>query len=349
MATLTSLAERLLTPHGIDRYLELVDPLLVRSETRARVTRVEHQTRDTVTLTLALSRAWRGFAAGQHVRVSVDIDGVRRTRCYSPTTSQHRDDRTIELTIKADPDGLVSAYLHRHAQPGMVLGISQPDGDFTLPEPRPDTLLFISGGGGITPVLSMLRTLRDEGYPGRAVFLHYARTAADVLYRDTLTALAAESDTIDVAFRYTAEQGRFTPGHLDNVAPWWRETETYLCGPPGLMTAVRGAFADAGAGERLHTEEFTPPALGTGDTGGTVRFTRSGGQASNSGRPLLEQAEAAGLRPEHGCRMGICFSCTQVKTSGCVRNALTGELSAEQDEEIQLCISVPVGDVDINC
>lgn len=349
MATLTSLAERLLTPHGIDRYLELVDPLLVRAETRARVTRVEHQTRDTVTLTLALSRAWRGFAAGQYVRVSVDIDGVRRTRCYSPTTSQHRDDRTIELTIKADPDGLVSRYLHRHAQPGMVLGISRPDGDFTLPEPRPDALLFISGGSGITPVLSMLRTLRDEGYRGRAVFLHYARTAADVLYRDTLTALAAESDAIDVAFRYTAEQGRFTPGHLDAVAPWWREAETYLCGPPGLMTAVRDTFADAGSGERLHTEEFTPPALTSGETGGTVRFTRSGGQASNSGRPLLEQAEAAGLRPEHGCRMGICFSCTQVKTSGCVRNALTGELSAEQDEEIQLCISVPVGDVDINC
>lgn len=342
MATLTSLADRLLTPHGIDRYLELVDPLLVRSEIRARVTRVEHQTRDTVTLTLALSRAWRGFTAGQYVRVSVDIDGVRRTRCYSPTTSQHREDRTIELTVKADPDGLVSRHLHQHAQPGMVLGISQPDGDFTLPEPRPDTLLFVSGGSGITPVLSMLRTLRDEGYAGRAVFLHYADTEADVLYRDTL---AAES----AAIYYTAEQGLFTPDHLDAAAPWWREAETYLCGPPGLMRAVRDAFADAGVGEHLHTEDFTPPALGSGETGGTVRFTHSGQQTSNSGRPLVEQAEAAGLRPEHGCRMGICFSCTQVKTSGCVRNALTGELSAEEDEEIQLCISVPVGDVDINC
>jgi ferredoxin len=67
--------------------------------------------------------------------------------------------------------------------------------------------------------------------------------------------------------------------------------------------------------------------------------------AAGSGASLLEQAEAAGLRPEYGCRMGICFSCTQVKTSGCTRNILTGDLHTESDEEIQLCISVPVGDV----
>lgn len=350
-----SLAERLLTPHGIDRYLELVDPLLVRSETRARVTGVEHPTSDTVTLTLALSRAWRGFSSGQYVRVSVDIDGVRRTRCYSPANSQYGDPRTLELTIKADPDGLVSRYLHEHAHEGMVLGISHPDGAFTLPESRPDSLLFVSGGSGITPVLSMLRTLRDEGYQGRAVFLHYADTADDVLYRDTLTDLAGEN--IDVAIGYTAAEsgadvhGLFTPEHLDAVAPWWREAETYLCGPPGLMGAVRAAYADAGVSEHLHTEEFSPPALeiDTTNATGTVRFAHSGRETANSGDVLLEQAEQAGLRPEHGCRMGICFSCTQVKTSGCVRNALTGELSAEEDEEIQLCISVPVGDVDINC
>ncbi|MPY78177.1 MAG: ferredoxin reductase [Actinophytocola sp.] len=350
-----SLAERLLTPHGIDRYLELVDPLLVRSEIRARVTHVEHPTRDTVTLTLALSRAWRGFSAGQYVRVSVDIDGVRRTRCYSPANSQYGDPRTLELTIKVDPNGLVSRHLHEHAHVGMVLGISHPDGTFTLPAWRPDFLLFLSGGSGITPVLSMLRTLHDEGYQGRAVFLHYADAADEVLYRDTLADLAG--DSIEVALGYTATEsgadvhGLFTPEHLDAVAPGWREAETYLCGPPGLMDAVRTAYTDAGVSEHLHTEEFTPPALeiDTASATGTVRFSRSGQETANSGEVLLEQAEQAGLRPEHGCRMGICFSCTQVKTSGCVRNALTGEISAEENEEIQLCISVPVGDVDINC
>jgi ferredoxin len=79
-----------------------------------------------------------------------------------------------------------------------------------------------------------------------------------------------------------------------------------------------------------------------------VSFSRSAVSADNSGASLLEQAEAAGLTPEYGCRMGICFSCTQVKTSGCTRNLLTGDLHTEPDEEIQLCISVPVGDVAVN-
>jgi stearoyl-CoA 9-desaturase NADPH oxidoreductase len=79
-----------------------------------------------------------------------------------------------------------------------------------------------------------------------------------------------------------------------------------------------------------------------------VTFARSGRSAPNSGRTLLEQAEAAGLTPEHGCRMGICFSCTSVKKAGCVRDARNGEVSAEEDEEIQLCVRVPVGDVTID-
>jgi ferredoxin-NADP reductase len=353
---IATVADRLLTPHGIDRYLELVDPMLVRNEVRGEVVRVVNQTPDTVTLTLNTSRAWRGFAAGQYVRVSVDIDGIRRTRCYSPANSQYQADGTLELTVKADPKGLVSRYLLRNAHVGMVLGISAPDGQFLLPQPRPERLVLVSGGSGITPVLSMLRTLHDERYAGELVFLHYANTADDVLHRAELDRIAAVNPALRVVYGYTyAETGADVHGffgleHLEAVAPWWRDAETYLCGPPGLMDAVRDAFAAEGLSERLHTEVFTPPELviDTETATGMVHFAYTGVEVENSGKPLLEQAEDAGLKPEHGCRMGICFSCTKVKTSGCVRNALTGELSAEEDEEIQLCISVPVGDVDIN-
>lgn len=186
---LASLAEALLTPHGMDRYLELIDPMLVRREIRGSVTEVRRQTADTVTLTIRPSRAWRGFTAGQYVRVTVDIDGVRRTRCYSPACSQHDRDGSLELTIKADPNGLVSRHLFRTAARGTVLGLSQPDGGFTLPSPRPERILLVSGGSGITPVLSMLRTLVDERHPGPISFLHYANTADDVLYRRELTEL----------------------------------------------------------------------------------------------------------------------------------------------------------------
>ncbi|GAA4531256.1 ferredoxin reductase [Amycolatopsis samaneae] len=353
---LVSLAEALLTPHGVDRYLELLDPMLVRREIRGLVTDVRHQTADTVTLTVRPSRAWRGFTAGQYVRVTLDIDGVRRTRCYSPSCSQHRGDGLLEFTVKADPQGLVSRYLRANAGVGTVLGLSTADGTFTLPDARPDRVVLISGGSGITPVLSMLRTLVDEGHPGEIVFLHYANSAADVLHRDELAALAARHPALRVVHAYTHAKrgaqlhGFFSARHLAKAAPWYAEAETYLCGPKPLLDAVRAVYGEAGLSERLHTEEFTPPALSfdTADAAGQVRFARSGRECANSGVPLLEQAEAAGLRPEHGCRMGICFSCTRVKTTGRVRDARTGEVSGEENEEIQLCVSVPVGDVEID-
>ena len=81
---------------------------------------------------------------------------------------------------------------------------------------------------------------------------------------------------------------------------------------------------------------------------GTVSFARSGEQAGNTGASLLEQAEALGLRPEHGCRMGICFSCTARKTEGTVRNLRTGAESSLPDEDIQVCVTSPVGDCTVD-
>ena len=67
-------------------------------------------------------------------------------------------------------------------------------------------------------------------------------------------------------------------------------------------------------------------------------------RAVGAARKALEQAEALGLRPTSGCRMGICFSCTATKSSGTVRNVLTGEESSLPDEEVRVCVSAPVGD-----
>jgi len=348
LRTLPNLAERLLTPHGFDRYVELIDPMLVRREIRGQVVGLRRQTADSVTLTVRPNRAWRGFAAGQFVRVTVDIDGVRRTRCYSPAGSAHRDD-TLEFTIKAHEDGLVSRHLHRCAHVGMVLGLSPADGTFTLPSPRPEAIVLIAAGSGITPVLSMLRTLVDERYRGEVSLLYYARTPDDVPYADELARLAARRG-VRVHVRHTASDGHFTAAHLSDVAPWFAEAPAYLCGPPALRDAVGELYTRSGIGDQLHTEEFTPPVLTVpaAGVGGRIRFVRSGVEVTGDGRTLLEQAESAGLTPEHGCRMGICFSCTQRKVSGLVRTA-TGEESAEDDEEIQLCVTAAAGDVEIDC
>lgn len=347
--------ETLTTPHAVDRYLELVDPMVTVDDMRAEVVAVRHQTPDTATLTLRPTWQWKGFSAGHFVQIGVVVDGVRHTRCYSPAGAADPAAQTIELTVKAQPDGIVSNYLVAHAKPGLVVSLAPATGTFELPTPRPDHVLLISGGSGITPVMSMLRTLVHEGYTGRVAFLHYAYTDKDVCYRAELDRIAAENDNVDVLYAYTDQQdgghlhGFFDAEHLASAAPWYSSAQTYLCGPPGLMKGVTGVFEELGLADALHKEEFvTSVPVVEGDATGTVTFSGSAVDAENDGATLLEQAENAGLTPEFGCRMGICFTCTAVKKSGCTRNVKTGELDSDPDTEIQLCISTPVGDVDID-
>jgi ferredoxin-NADP reductase len=334
----------LLGPHGVDRYLELIDPRLTVTDARGEVVAVRRQTPRSVTLTVRPNRAFGGTRAGQFVRVGVEIDGVRRTRTYSPAGSEHAPGGELELTVTEHPGGLVSSYLVREARPGMLLHLGEAQGEFTLPRPRPRRLVLISGGSGITPVLAMLRTAADEGAAGELTFLHYARTKADWLYEGDVRELAGGAT---VAYQTT--RGR-RPARLDGDAlgPVDGETWAAVCGPPALIDGARAAWRERGGRpDQLLSETFTPPRMTVSGAAaeGTLHFLRTQATAPIATGTLLEQAEAAGLEPAFGCRMGICRTCTCRKAAGAVRNMLTGDVSDEEDEDIQLCVSVPAGDV----
>lgn len=356
------LARALATPYGVDRFLELVDPAWSVDEVRARVLAVRHQSSDTVTLTLEANSNWGGFRAGQYVNVGVEVDGRRHTRCFSPAGSQHAPEETLELTVKVNPDGIVSRHLHDRAQPGHVVTLSQAAGEFVLPGVRPRRILLVCGGSGITPVMSMLRTLDDEGYRGHVTFLQYACTTDDVLYRDELADIARRRPGFDVFLALTHQRGApeadlegfFSRDHLASVAPDHADAQTFVCGPAPLMDSLAERWDADGIGHRLHREAFVPAvttaAAGPSGipTGATVSFTASGVEAADTGATLLDQAEAAGLRPETGCRMGICHTCSSHKSAGVVRDVVTGELSGSDAEAIRLCVSAPVGDVAVD-
>ena len=89
--------------------------------------------------------------------MTTEIEGVRHTRCYSPACAEGRG-ATLEITTKRHAEGLVSNFLVDRAAPGMVVGLSQAEGDFQLPDSRPDSILLIGGGSGITPLMAILRT-----------------------------------------------------------------------------------------------------------------------------------------------------------------------------------------------
>ncbi|GAC68551.1 ferredoxin reductase [Gordonia soli] len=349
-----SVIEAALSPHPVDRYLELVDPMLTWRDLRAKVIEVEHPTDRTVRLVLRPTRQWSGHRAGQYVQLSVVIDGVRHMRCFSPANAEGGPDSDIELIVTAHDDGFVSRHLRERTRVGDVLGLSTPDGTFTLPARDPEAAVFVSGGSGITPVLSMVRTLLARGYRRPITFLHYARDADDVPQRELLEELAAIHPTVDLRLRYTRADGpgggHFEAGHLADIEHL-AVADLFLCGPPGLMSAVTEHHESTGHTRSLHSEAFTLASRVAPDpdeaVSGELRFLSSDRVATNDGRTILDQAESAGLSPEHGCRMGICFSCTAVKKAGCTRNVLTGDIDTESDTQIQLCINAPVGDVEI--
>lgn len=345
------LIETIAGPHGIDSYLEQISPTLVIGECRATVTAVDRGTKGATTLRLQANRAWRGIAAGQFVQVSIEIDGVRHVRCYSPTSGEGRG-RELEITIKRHPGGLVSNYVADHATPGMVVGLSEASGDFHLPDTRPAAILLIAGGSGITPLMAMIRSLCGEGHRGPITLLHYAPDPEQAIYRTELDRLAQENPNLRVLRSYTQApglgelDGHFSPAHLPQSDPCFTEAETFACGPPALLDAIRGTWAN-GLESRLHVESFLPlQAASVGESGeGRIRFADSDIEVENSGASLLEQAEAAGASPQSGCRMGICHTCSCRKLSGTVKNLLTNEISSGPDEEIQPCISAPLGDL----
>lgn len=352
MSTATRILDLLAGPAGVDGYLEQVRPTWSRRDCRASVTGVRHLTSDSVTLTLRPNRAWQGFRAGQFIQLGVEIDGVRRTRCYSPASAAGNV-RSIELTVKAHPEGLVSNFLIERAEVGMLLDLEQAAGDFHLPNELPERILLISAGSGITPVMSMLRTLRASGHLGQVTFLHFAPDPERAIYREELEHTAEARSNIRLVRSYTRApglgeaDGHFSAALLKQAAPDYARADTFACGPPGLLDAVREQWAADGLESRLHVESFVPATLvpPSGIAEGSIHFADSDLRLTNSGASLLEQAEGAGLTPKTGCRMGICHTCSCRKRAGTVRNLATGEVSSDEEEEIQICVSAPIGDV----
>ena len=296
---------------------------------------------------------------GQYVQVGVEINGARRTtRCFSISSAESNPGEQFSITVRAHQEERpgqqrVSKFLVCEAQPGQILHLSQAQGEFTLTEspatPTNNELLMISGGSGITPVMSQIRTLLRDGYDGRAnrkkvTFLHYARSPEDQIFAEELNRISWQDNGIDVHLRHGDEF--FSAESLARLVPNYRDTDTWACGPAPMMDLVTEAYDGS---PRLRTEFFKTPSISTGSAEGEMAFTRTGASATNTGAPILDQAEAQGLTPEYGCRMGICFTCVSRKTEGTVRNVVTGEESSLPDEDIRICVSAPVGDCQSIC
>ena len=342
---LRTIAARVTTPLLPDDYLKLANPLWSARELRGRVVEVRRETEDSATLVIKPGWGFSfGYQPGQYIGIGLLVDGRWRWRSYSLTSSPVRGSRTITITVKAMPEGFLSTHLVGGVAPGTIVRLAAPQGNFVMPDPAPAKVLFITGGSGITPVMSMLRTLARREQITDIIHLHSAPTESDVMFAAELSGLERGDDGYRLRLRSTRTQGRLDLSRLDDEVPDWRERQTWACGPEGMLDSAERAWSAAGINDLLHLERFAVSKAAAHGQGGTVEFARSGKSATvDAATPLMDAGEGAGVRMPFGCRMGICQSCVVGLLEGHVRDLRTGA-EHEPGSRIQTCISAASGD-----
>lgn len=340
----------LTTPLHPDDYLRLLNPLWSERELRGRVEKVVPETEDAATLVIRPGWGWHyDHRPGQYVGIGVQVDGRFQWRSYSVSSPPRRSGRTIAITVRAMPEGLLSSHLVSGLEPGTIVRLALPDGDFVLPDPPPPRMLFLVGGSGITPVMAMLRTMdRRRSMPD--VVLHYSSPTPDrMIFRNELDALEERHEGLAIHRLHTDVDGILDPADpdrgLDEICADWRDRETWACGPGPMLDALTEHFEEAGLADRLHLERFSLELGGEGGEGGTLTFRNSGRSIEVDGATtVLEAGEEAGVGMPYGCRMGICHTCTITLVAGRVRDLRNGDEYDQPNEQVQTCITAAVGD-----
>jgi stearoyl-CoA 9-desaturase NADPH oxidoreductase len=340
-------AARLTSPLLPDDYLSMINPLWSARELRGRVVTVIPETADAATLVIQPGWGWRfDHEPGQYVGIGVAVGGRFRWRSYSLTSAPTHQRGRITITVKAMPEGLLSEHLVRGLEPGTIVRLAPPRGEFVLPDPPPPKILFVTAGSGITPVMAMLRTMDRRDTLPDVVLTHSAPDVDAVLFRDELHDLERRHPSLVLHEQFTRRDGRLSPAEaLQRVCPDWREREAWVCGPNAMLDEATRTWAEAGLSDSLHLERFGATFVGGDAEGGTVHFAASGITAEVDGATTLMQAgERAGILMPFGCRMGICHTCVVTLDSGRVRDLRNGTVRGGDHQKIQTCITVAAGD-----
>lgn len=295
------------------------------------------------------------FLPGQFLQVEVEpTPGVSAKRSYTiasaPTRTGH-----VELTVKREAQGAVSAFLHDHVAVGARLKVAGPYGTFTFSGTDADSIVLIAGGVGVTPMMSVLRYLTDLVWPGEIFFNYSARSTEEMLFRAELEQLERRHANLSVlctaetrtpGTSWLGPEGRLTRELLQEAVPDLGRRRVHLCGPPAMMSAMKGVLQDLGVPpEQLRTEAFgpaslpvheppagevvAPPAKRPGKRKAaevapqTVTFSIAGVSAPlPSDQTVLEAAEGAGVEIPYSCRSGVCGLCVVKLKQGAVSMAV---------------------------
>jgi ferredoxin-NADP reductase/Fe-S-cluster-containing hydrogenase component 2 len=302
------------------------------------------------------------YLPGQFLTLHIAPRGVPTRRSYTIASSPTWRDR-IEITVKREPHGLVSRWLHDELKVGDEVELEAPNGTFVFSGEQAASVVLIGAGVGITPMMSVTRYLTDKGWPGKVSLILGFRAPRDFIFREELEQLKARNPNLSVTVTMSnpgdeawfGKCGRIDAALLESVKDIARR-RAHICGPPSMMDGVKGALIGLGLPEnQLRTEAFgtvtrdpTAKSARSSNIAGKVAF-----QASDTSAPvpvdatILDVADEVGVFIDNACRSGTCASCRVKLLAGSVSMAVQDALTDQDKTEgyILACQARIHGDV----
>ncbi len=342
-----SMAQSVMNSHDANFWLQKINPLWSMNQPLAKVVKKQIVAKDMVSLILQCNRHVQRGVAGQHHPVTVEIAGRHYERTYS---LMQVDADHLCLTVKKVDQGLVSSWLVDQSQTGDILRLGQPYGEMQQQVQTPK-LLLLAAGSGITPMLSLIEAF-CQSRQLKAIFvqlMYWVKTHEDAAYAEYLKEVAENFTNFTYQIFYTQEQDqRLNPSHIDQLKSL-NETTVYACGPSGFAATAETVFKHVAS---IQTEAFSLSQFDTDatDTGFiNVTLTQSNKTlAIPKGQSILSSLEHQGIKPKHGCRMGICNKCACSKAQGSTKNLLNGSANHEPSQLLKICVNSAQSDLVID-
>ena len=342
-----SLTQAIFDKEMANFWLQKVNPLWSVKHGLVQIVKKEFVAHDMVSLTLKCNRLVKMGVAGQHHPVIVEIAGRRYERTYSLTQI---DQQHLRLTIKKVEDGIVSNWFMTESQIGDIFELGQPYGDMQQNIETPK-LIMLAAGSGITPMLSLITAIKQSQQLDKVQvqLLYWVKQRSDAAFIEYFEKVAQQFPNFSYQVFYTQEtpnDERLNAEHLalvDNL----ENSTVYACGPSGFVSTVEQLFEKA---PTVLTEAFSLTQDSTAEVGYVnVTLTQSNKIiAIPKGQSILVSLEHEGLKPTHGCRMGICNKCVCSKAQGSTRNLLNGSENTEPSQLLKICVNSAQSDLVID-
>lgn len=331
-------------PHDADFWLQKVNPLWSVDQSLGKIVDKKNAAQDMVSLKILTNRHFQAAKAGQHHPIYVVVGGIRYERTYSLT---QLDTQHVLLTVKKVPTGKVSTWLTEKAKVGDIIEFGQPYGEMQLTTERP--LVLLAAGSGITPMYSLLReAIEQKALQQVPVHLMYwVKQHADAAFKTELETWVTRYSNFSFQIFYTQAETpdeRLNATHLADLDI--KNSTVYACGPSGFVHQVETLCQ----GGHVVTEAFSLAPISSADIG-FVQITLNKSNQTISiprGQSILVGLEQQNIKPNHGCRMGICNKCACNKVEGSTQNLLNGSQNTEPGNLLKLCVNSAQSDLIID-